>query len=364
MYKKERSSILKTILRTIYTFYVDLNLLINLFFIKKNKNLSIYFGGAYAGNLGGTLVKIRRLKKFFKEKKIGFNILYLLSNSIYHHHFFLKMIKKKIPVIHNQNGVFYKAWYDGDWKNSNLKMANQLHIADYVFYQSNFCKFSADKFLGKRKKNYEILYNACDIKKFKPYKKKKINKKNIQILMTGTYRDYMLPCLLSAIRATNLLRKKINVKLNIEGKIDEKLKTKVINYINNLDLNENVYLNGEYNQESAPKIYQKNDLYYFMVHNAPCPNALIEAIASGLPVVYLDSGSSKEIVRQAGIGIKSKLSWNYFSEINANLICKATIKILNNYNFYSKESRKNAIKHHDIEKWIIKHKLTFNRFIS
>ena len=209
MYKKEKTTIFKKILRVIYSLYVDIIFALNHFFAKKSKNLNIYFGGAYAGNLGGTLVKIKRLKNFFKENIIGFNILYLLSNSIYYHYNFLKLIKKKVPIIHNQNGVFYEAWFEGDWRGSNHKMSNQLHLSDYVFYQSIFCKFSADKYLGKRNKNYEILYNACDIKKFKPNSNKKINKKKIQILMTGTYRDYMFPGLSASIKAVGLLKKKL-----------------------------------------------------------------------------------------------------------------------------------------------------------
>ena len=41
-------------------------------------------------------------------------------------------------------------------------MAFLYHQADYVFWQSNFCKLSANKFLGKRIGPGEVLYNAVD----------------------------------------------------------------------------------------------------------------------------------------------------------------------------------------------------------
>ncbi|MAV64094.1 MAG: glycosyltransferase [Pelagibacteraceae bacterium TMED124] len=365
MYKKENPKFSKLILRIIYSYYVDLILFINLFFNKKNNILKVFYGGAYSGDSGGTLVKIKRLNNYFKEKKIGFNILYLLSNSIYHHHFILKNFKKNLPIVHNQNGVFYSAWYSGDWVKQNRRMFKQLNLADYVFYQSEFCKFSSDKFLGKRKNNYEILYNACDLNKFKPLKKnKKINiKKKIEILMTGTYRSYMLPGLISSIKSVTLLKKKINVKLNIFGHMDKKLKLTIVDFIKKNELEKNVSIFGPYTQSEAPNIYKKNDIYFFMVHNAPCPNALIEAIASGLPIVYLDSGASKEIVGKGGIGIKSELSWTKFKNISPKLIYNSIIKILKNYNYYSKESRKRAIKNHDIKNWIKRHKDIFTNLI-
>ena len=124
MYNKENPEILKKILRNVYSLYVDLVLFLNFFFKKNKNNLKVFYGGAYSGDKGGTLVKIKRLNQFFEEKKFGFNILYLLSNSIYHHHYFLKLFKNRVPIIHNQNGVFYKAWYNGNWRKQNFLLTS------------------------------------------------------------------------------------------------------------------------------------------------------------------------------------------------------------------------------------------------
>ena len=34
-----------------------------LFLVNKNNNIKVFFGGSITGNIGGTLVKIKRLKK-------------------------------------------------------------------------------------------------------------------------------------------------------------------------------------------------------------------------------------------------------------------------------------------------------------
>lgn len=363
MYQKEKTSIFKYFLRQTYKTYVSIVFFINFFFKKKNsKKLKIFYGGAYSGNKGGTLVKVKRLKKVFSEDIYNFNLIYLLSNSIYYFHFFLKILKNKIPIIHNQNGVFYPAWYNGDYKTMNKIMSRQLKLADYVFYQSYFCKKSADKFLHQRKKNYEILYNACDLNIFKPNKNKNLNKKKIKVLMTGSYRSYLYPGLSASIKSVKQLNKKLDIQLSIVGSIEAELKDKIMKEILEQKLEKNVFLRGEYDQSEAPKIYRSHDIYYFFVHNAPCPNSLIEAIASGLPIVYLNSGSCKEIVNKGGIGITSKLSWTKYHSINHKLISNAVIKILSNYRYFSKMARYSALKKHDFKFWIKRHEFIFKKY--
>ena len=88
----------------------------------------------------------------------------------------MKLKKSKIPIIHNQNGVFYKGWYGEGWEDKNKKMATQYNLADYVFYQSNFSKFCAEKYLCQRKGPSQVLYNAVDNNFFKQLKKKQLEK--------------------------------------------------------------------------------------------------------------------------------------------------------------------------------------------
>lgn len=50
----------------------------------------------------------------------------------------------------------------------------------------------------------------------------------------------------------------------------------------------------------ANKLRQSN-IYIFAGKHESCSNSLIEALSCGLPVLYIDSGSNSEIVKQAGI---------------------------------------------------------------
>ena len=172
-------------------FKVFIEIYFNFSFKDKKKlnlrNAKIYFAGAEIANIGGPYLKIKKLQKFFPENKRKFNLIYALSNSPNLTIQSIKILKKrKIPLVLNQNGVFYPSWYTGNWNNQNLLISKVYHSADYVFWQSNFCKKAADKFLGERVGKGEILYNAIDTNKFSPIKK---STDNIELppLVKGIY---------------------------------------------------------------------------------------------------------------------------------------------------------------------------------
>ena len=76
--------VLKKYLRKIWITAINFLVLLNS--LKKSSKCleaKVYFGGAYAGNLGGPLVKIKRLRNFFPEHYFNFNLVYCLSNSPY-----------------------------------------------------------------------------------------------------------------------------------------------------------------------------------------------------------------------------------------------------------------------------------------
>ena len=50
------------------------------------------------------------------------------------------------------------------------------------------------------------------------------------------------------------------------------------------------------------ELFREHDIYITASRNDPCSNSLIEALACGLPAVYLQSGGHPEIVNQAGAG--------------------------------------------------------------
>ena len=173
-------NISKKLLQRLLTHNEMIKIIFNYFFVSSNFNSvtpKVHYGGSRKGELGGPLVKTKKLNQYFPEYSWKFNIVYLLSNSIYLNPVSCKLIKKKgLPVVLNQNGVFYPAWFDGNWEKENNKMSQIYCLADYILWQSKFCKKACEKFLGKRIGIGELLYNSVDTSIFVPQRKGEIKK--------------------------------------------------------------------------------------------------------------------------------------------------------------------------------------------
>jgi glycosyltransferase involved in cell wall biosynthesis len=62
----------------------------------------------------------------------------------------------------------------------------------------------------------------------------------------------------------------------------------------------NVLLRGTVNWSKIHKEYHKMKMFYYPSQNDPCPNVVIEAILSGVPVCYNSPGGVAEIVKDCG----------------------------------------------------------------
>ena len=58
--------------------------------------------------------------------------------------------------------------------------------------------------------------------------------------------------------------------------------------------------------QGVANLLREHDVYVAPSSNDPCSNALVEALACGLPVVYLRSGGHPELVGDAGLGFDDR----------------------------------------------------------
>ena len=126
---------IKSVLLYLYKIFNSANVYLNIIFknFKKRKN-RVFFGGSIVGDVGGTLIKVKNLNEYFKNRRLNFNILYVLSNSRYLSKNSLKFVKKsKITIIHNQKGVFYNGWFGNVWeKNYDMFYNIKLLIMSFI----------------------------------------------------------------------------------------------------------------------------------------------------------------------------------------------------------------------------------------
>ena len=135
--------------------------------------------------------------------------------------------------------------------------------------------------------------------------------------------------------------------------------------IKNLNLKKNVYINGTYNQETVNKIYNNNDVFIYLIYQAPCSNSVLEALSSGLPVIYSNSECTQELVGEAGIGLKVPDSYESYLNPKIEDIKEAMINIFNNYEEKSILARKRALEKFNIDiLWFDIHSSTMRNLLN
>ena len=329
---------------------------------------ALYYGGARSGDIGGPLVKIKRLSRSFPEHPWRFNIVYVLSNAAYLPALALGLFRKqRIPIVHNQNGVFYPAWFPGDWRAGNERMARSYRIADHVFYQSAFCRDCAARFLGQREGPGEVLFNAVDTESFRPAVDREAapTRRPFQFLVTGKIDGHLFYRVESTLSGLAEARAQgLECDLEIAGWMSEDALRRSRDLAAGLGIGSAVAFSGAYTQERAPEIYRNADAYVMMKHNDPCPNTVLEAMSCGLPVVYSESGGVPELVGDSGIAVACGQSWDRPLVPATGDIAAAMLEVAARRRDLSSAARNRAVAKFGLDDWISRHRAVFESLLA
>lgn len=307
----------------------------------------------------GGAVKYRYLHEWKAHAGLRFHILYAVSSSRYAAIEELVAVARRrgAKVVWNQNGVYHPQSY-ANAARLNARLAALYQQADYVFYQSQFCRQSAEQWLGRREGPGEVLYNAVDTQTFVPADPPAEKPCELRLLMAGShYSDYRLPC---AIRTLAAVRRVRPARLLIAGRIVGDLAVAARALVTKLGLEPFVTWLGPYTQREAPAVYQQGHIYLHTKYLDPCPSAVIEAMACGLPVVYSWSGGTPELVGdEAGIGVPAELSWSRDIPPDPDALAAGVLRIAEDLSRYAAAARERAVKRFDIRAWLARHEAVF-----
>ncbi|MEM9358476.1 MAG: glycosyltransferase family 4 protein [Pseudomonadota bacterium] len=332
--------------------------------LPRHAQTRVFYGGALSGNVGGPLVKVQRLSEYFPNTPWRYDLVYLLSNTPYLPQYALDLLKwRNVPIVLNQNGVFYPAWFPGDWKSQNKRMQIYHQNADWVFYQSQFCKDCCAQFLGGRPGGGEVLYNAVDCNRFTPGPKRRSRFRLLHTGKIGRHMAYRVEAAINGLAAA--VASGFDGELLIAGSLDAWARDAADRAVEQRGLDDRVIFRGAFTQAEAPGIYSDADAYISMTYNDACPNAVLEALACGLPVVHSNTGGVPELVgSEAGVGVDCPQSFEQVHVPDPDAIGHAMMTVVDNHARMSIAARERCVERFDIKHWINRHSEIFAQLLG
>jgi glycosyltransferase involved in cell wall biosynthesis len=313
---------------------------------------------------GGPTVKFQRLASAVPQSR-RYDVVYLASGRLTPDARLLAGIARRrgARIVLNQNGVAYPAVYPARWRQINAPMARVMSDADHVFFQSEFCRLSAETFLGARAGPSEVLYNAVDTSLFTPEPASRSAARRLTLLLGGTQQAaYRVE---SALRATALVASEQDVELLVAGGLqwgdgDAANRAWAERLVKELGLAERVRFVGAYSQSDAPALYRSADILMHTQYNDACPGLVIEALSCGLPVVHSATGGVPELVGDAGVGVPAPLSWDVVHPPAPAGLAAGVTTVAARLDDFADIARRRAVDRFDIEPWIRRHREVFS----
>jgi len=229
---------------------------------------------------GGAKIAVRRMFKIWE--KTGNTITNKPKNTDVQLSSIRIKNKSGKPTVLRLDGIYYNQADNYQKRNKLIKIAHSK--ADAIIYQSFFSKKMCEKYLSKRKTNiFEVIYNGIDSKYWLNFKEHN----EINIIGCGKWRRHKR--LQETIDVFLIYLKYFpNAKLHILGKLHNNIKIKhpKINYYGMVDY------------KKMAEIYIYGDMFIHLSKKDSCPNSVVEAIGSGMPVITTNAcGGSTEMCK-------------------------------------------------------------------
>lgn len=317
----------------------------------------------------GGIIKCQDLEEQFPNETATPNLLYLVSSALPPHLPVLLRAARRAgcPIVLNQNGVAYPAWCPRNWEVENRPLALAYHAADYIFWQSEFCRISADKYLGTRPGPGEILHNPVDTTVFTPAPARAPHAPVLLVSGSHMFR-YRLETAVRALAEVRLHHR--SVRMIVAGRYcwgpDESACRREIQTIAaSAGVAEAIDWRGGYSQAEAPALMREADILLHPKYNDPCPRLVVEALSCGLPVVYSHSGGVPELVGpDAGVGVPAPADWEQDHPPSASQLATTLIQVIRNLPALSAAARQRATSALDVRQWRDRHVAIFKKLIT
>jgi|TARA_B110000238_G_C16094897_1_gene425607 glycosyltransferase involved in cell wall biosynthesis len=210
-----------------------------------------------------------------------------------------KNIWKK-PYVLRLDNFFYSAHFSKkEYHKLNSPIIKSIQNSNGLVYQSKFSKFAINKLITVKKKiPNEIIHNGVDLKRFNKNGKNLrknfgISSSDLVFITSASFRPIKR---LNDIIKSFIAYDKLSLKkkyLIVLGGVNDKYK----------NFPTNIIFSGEIKHELLPDWYRTGDIFLFFSYIDACPNTVIEALATRLPILCTNLGGTKELVELTNGGI-------------------------------------------------------------
>lgn len=231
-----------------------------------------------------------------------------------------------------------------EYGNANLAFIRRF-LADKIVYQSEFTYQWWEDWYGKTRIPHTVIHNAVDLDIYSPSPQNALaavpsggNNKYRLLLVEGSLAGGLDSGLRWAVELAEKLTKFLPIELLVVGRVDESRRKEILS-----NAKAEVKFLGVVPREEIPEIDRSAHLYFSAEVNPPCPNAVIEALACGLPVLGFDTGSLSELVPPAaGKTVPYGGDVWKLEQPDISSLTEFALEILTNLEKYQKGARQHA----------------------
>lgn len=226
----------------------------------------------------------------------------------------------------------------------NLKLRRVRQMADRVIYQSQFACDWWEREHGVLEKPQTVIHNGVDLTLFSPEPENKPADRYRLLMVEAHHGSGYEQGLHSAVQLLHDLSAMLAkpCELVVVGEVSLELQRRVampgITWL------------GIVKHTEIPNIDRSAHLFFSGDINATCPNAALEAMACGLPVVAYDTGAMRELVSpEAGRVVPYGGNVWQLEKPDGSALAQAAQEVLNGQEEFSRGARLHAEQHYAIQ---------------
>lgn len=163
------------------------------------------------------------------------------------------------------------------------------HLADLTIFQSQYCRHSTREKFPVIVHDGPVIHNPVDVEQFRPEGERAADLPGGPKVAAVTWSTNSRKGVASLYRVAGA---NPDIHFLLAGRFPDAPALL------------NIHLLGVLGRTELARLLRSCDVLVTFSENEACPNVVLEAMASGLPVLYKDSGAARELVGECGLPVE------------------------------------------------------------